>query len=158
MEDLNLTFRSPDIKDMFCKYDLIGREAVSRTLRACGIKSIEETSDAGGGSKAPDLKAGDVWHEVQVLAQWHGSEYPYECPQILGRKANQPNYCLGSETGQWWIVNAECSHAMVIPFDAEGVEVECRFKNRPKEGRKKAIRFNREDCTLVPLVASPDAA
>ena len=153
MGDLNLTFRSPDIEDMFNLFDQSGREAVMRTLRACGVRDIEETSDAGGGNKAPDLKAGNVWHEVQVLTQWQGgSEYPYKNPQILGRKADQPNYCSEGETGQWWIVSADFSYAMVIPFSADGVEVECRLRNRPEEGKKKALRFCAEDCTLVPLV------
>lgn len=152
MEDLDLTFRSPDIAEMFNRYDQSGREAVMRTLQACGIRDIEETSDAGGGNKAPDLKAGTVFHEVQVLSQWQGSEYPYETPQVFGRKADQPKYCGEGETGQWWIVNADYSHAMVIPFSADGIEVECRFRNRPNEGKKKALRFYKADCTLVPLV------
>lgn len=152
MEDFDLTFSSPDIEDMFHRYDKAGREAVMRTLKACGVQDIEQTSDAGGGSKAPDLKAGKVWHEVQVLAQWNGVKYPFTSPQILGRKAEQPDYCSTDETGQWWIVNADYTHAIVVPFSAEGVEVECRFRNRPNEGKKKALRFFMEDCTLVPLV------
>lgn len=109
--------RKPFDEKLFVENDARARQAVSQYLRSHGIVvrpnedkfgvDLFELEDSEENGPYPVLGI-----ECEIKLVWHGSNFPWDTIQLPERKAKYRRPLLDVD---YWVLNSECTHAIVIP-------------------------------------------
>lgn len=108
--------RKPFDKALFEKNDALARQAVSQFLRAHGIV-VRPNPDQYGVDlfeieDFPEGPAPVLGIECEIKRVWSGATFPWDTIQLPERKAKYRSAALDVD---YWLLNSECTHAIVIP-------------------------------------------
>lgn len=109
--------RKPFDKALFEKNDALARQAVSQYLRSHGVTispnpdqygvDLFEMEDDEFDGPYPVLGI-----ECEIKRVWSGPDFPWDTIQLPERKAKYRNGIIDVD---YYLLNSECTHAIVIP-------------------------------------------
>ena len=110
--------RKPFDKQLFEENDVRARTAVSGYLRKIGW-IVRDNPDRYGVDlllQTKELEYDCLAIECEIKRVWSGSEFPWKTIQLPMRKAK---FVRSADMPvNFWVLNSECTHAIVIPGSA----------------------------------------
>lgn len=140
--------RKPFDAALFAENDARARLAVTRHLQSFGDVVAPNPNQYGVDLFCITPEGKQYQAECEVKLLWRGAAFPWETVQLPQRKAK---YRRGGAVTYYFVLNSECTHAIVIPDELLDQYPPVEVPNKYVAGGEFFYQLPIEECGYVEL-------
>lgn len=144
-----MNVRKPFDRTLFAENDARARLAVTRHLQSFGDVIAPNQNQFGVDLFCITPEGEQYQAECEVKRVWSGPDFPWQTVQLPQRKAK---YRQGGAATYYYVLNSECTHAIVIPDELLDQYPPVEVPNKYVAGGEYFYQLPVDECGIVELV------